>query len=346
MTDWLTTARAATYTVPGFAFADGGNLDLRLHYRTLGALAPDRGNAVLMLHGTTGSSAQFLQPTTADFLFAVGQPLDAGKYFIILPDAIGHGGSSKPSDGLEAAFPRYCYADIVEAQHRLVTEGLGLERLRLVLGTSMGGMHTWMWGERYPDMMDALLPIASLPERVVGRNLLWRRLLIKLVQLDEDERRGASTQQPPSLGLAWNVFELMVGSPASLTSVFAGPGDADNHIESVAEEALKREKANDVIWEFDASRDYDPSAGLDLIQAPLLAVNFADDALNPVELGGLERAITQVKYGRAVTVPVGPKSRGHQTLRVAEVWQDYVRQLLQQTEPGVLKHSPLEYGRG
>jgi homoserine O-acetyltransferase len=188
-----------------------------------------------------------------------------------------------------------------------------LERLRLVLGTSMGGMHTWMWGERYPDMMDALLPIASLPERVVGRNLLWRRLLIKLVQVGEDERRGASTQQPPSLGLAWNVFELMVGSPASLTSVFGGPGDADNHIESVAEEALKREKANDVIWEFDASRDYDPSAGLGLIQAPLLAVNFADDALNPVELGGLEGAITQVKDGRAVTVPVGPKSRGHQT---------------------------------
>jgi homoserine O-acetyltransferase/O-succinyltransferase len=181
-------------------------------------------------------------------------------------------------------------------------------------------------------MMDALLPIASLPEPVGGRNLLWRRLLIKIIQLGEDERRGASTQQTPTLGLAWNVFELMVGSPANLTSVFAGPDGADNHIESVAEEALKREKANDVIWEFDASRDYDPSAGLGLIQAPLLAVNFADDELNPAELGGLERAITQVKYGRAVTVPPGPKSRGHQTLRLAEVWQDCVRQLLDQTE--------------
>jgi homoserine O-acetyltransferase/O-succinyltransferase len=332
MKDWITAARAATYTVPGFKFADGGNIDLRLHYRTLGVLAPDRSNAVLMLHGTTGSGTQFLQTTTADFLFAAGRPLDVRKYFIILPDAIGHGGSSKPSDGLEADFPRYCYADIVEAQHRLVTEGLGLERLRLVLGTSMGGMHTWMWGERYPGMMDALLPIASLPEPVDGRNLLWRRLLIKIIQLGEDERRGASAQQPPSLGLAWNVFELMVDSPARLTTAFAGPDEADNHIESVAEEARKAEKVNDVIWEFDASRDYDPSSGLSLIRAPLLAVNFADDELNPVELGGLERAIAQVKEGRAVTVPVGPKSRGHQTLRIAEVWQNYVRQLLDQTE--------------
>jgi homoserine O-acetyltransferase/O-succinyltransferase len=340
VTDWLTTARAATFTVPGFKFADGDNLDLRLHYRTLGVLAPDRSNAVLMLHGTTGSSAQFLQPTTADFLFAAGQPLDVGKYFIILPDAIGHGGSSKPSDGLEATFPRYCYADIVDAQHRLVTKGLGLERLRLVLGTSMGGMQTWMWGERYPEMMDALLPIASLPEAVGGRNLLWRRLLIKIIRFGDDERRGTSTHRPPSLGLAWNLFELMVGSPAHLTTVFAGPGDADNHIQSVAEEALKLEKVNDVIWEFDASRDYDPSSGLGLIQAPLLAVNFADDELNPVELGGLERAIAQVKDGGAVTVPVGPKSRGHQTLRIAEIWQHYVRQLLDQTEAGTSKQSP------
>jgi homoserine O-acetyltransferase len=287
MTSWIKTAREAEFTVPSFKFAEGGELDLRLHYRTLGVLAPDRGNAVLMLHGTTGSSMQFLQPSTADFLFAADQPLDAGKYFIIFPDAIGRGGSSKPSDGLETTFPRYCYADIVEAQHRLITDGLGLTRLRLVLGTSMGGMQTWMWGERYPDMMDALTPIASLPEPIVGRNLLWRRLLIKIIQLDENERRSDSTQQPSTLGLAWNLFELMVDSPARLTTALAGPGDADKHIESIAKEALKVEKANDVIWEFDASRDYDPSAGLDLVQAPLLAVNFADDELNPVELGGL-----------------------------------------------------------
>jgi homoserine O-acetyltransferase len=321
--------------VPGFKFADGGNLDLRLHYRTLGALASDRSNAVLMLHGTTGSGRQFLQPGIADFLFAAGRPLDVSKYFIILPDAIGHGGSSKPSDGLETAFPRYCYADIVEAQHRLITEGLGLDRLRMVLGTSMGGMQTWMWGERYPEMMDALLPIASLPEHVGGRNLLWRRLLIKIIQFGEHERRDAPAQQP-SLGLAWNLFELMVGSPARLTTAFAGPSDADQHIESVAKAALKAENVNDVIWEFDASRDYDAASGLGLIRAPLLAVNFADDELNPVELGGLERAIGQVKYGRAVLVPAGRKSRGHQTLRIAEIWQDYVRELLQQTGAGAV----------
>ena len=332
MTDWLETAREAEYTVPGFKFADGGELDLRLHYRTLGVLALDRGNAVLMLHGTIGSSKQFLQPSVADFLFAADQPLDAAKYFIIFPDAIGHGGSSKPSDGLGAAFPRYCYADIVEAQHRLVTAGLGLKRLRLVLGTSMGGMHTWMWGERYPDMMDALLPIASLPERVDGRNLLWRRLLMQIVRLGDREGTAA-------LGLAWNLFRLMVDSPARLSGAFASPADADNHIRGIAEEALKVEKANDVLWEFDASRDYDPSAGLGLIDAPLLAVNFADDELNPVELGGLERAIAQVRRGHGVTLPVGPNSRGHQTLAVAEAWQDYVRQLLRQTENHQLRRS-------
>jgi homoserine O-acetyltransferase len=330
MTGWIDAAREADYFVDGFTFADGSELNLRLHYRTLGVLAPDRSNAVLMLHGTTGGGKQFLQPTTADFLFAKGQPLDSSRYFIIFPDAIGHGGSSKPSDGLEARFPRYCYADIVDAQHRLVTEGLGLKRLRLVLGTSMGGMQTWMWGERYPDMMDALLPIASLPERVGGRNLLWRRLLIKIIRLGTEH--DAAGPPAPSLGLAWNLFRLMVDSPARLTTTFTEPGDADAYIDAIAEEALKTEKANDVIWEFDASRDYDPSGGLGLIEAPLLAVNFADDELNPTELGGLERAIAQVKRGHAVTLPAGPKSHGHQTLRIAEVWRDCVRQLLNQTE--------------
>jgi homoserine O-acetyltransferase/O-succinyltransferase len=332
VTDWLTTARTATYTVPRFEFLDGNTLDLRLHYRTLGALAPDGSNAVLMLHGTTGDSKQFMHPSTADFLFAAGQPLDAGKYFIILPDAIGHGGSSKPSDGLEIDFPRYCYADIVEAQHLLVTQGLELRHLRLVLGTSMGGMQTWMWGELYPQMMDALMPIASLPEPVGGRNLLFRRLLIKIIELGQDERADAGTRQPASLGLAWSLAELMAASPASFNNAFAGPEDADNHIKSVADSALKAQRANDVIWEFDASRDYDPSAGLELIQAQVCAVNFADDELNPVELGGLERAMSRVKCGQAITVPVGPISQGHQTLINAEIWKDYLRQLLDETE--------------
>jgi homoserine O-acetyltransferase/O-succinyltransferase len=339
VTDWLKAAGAAAHVARSFKFADGDTLDLRLHYHTLGALAPDRSNAVLMLHGTTGDGRQFLQPSTADFLFAADQPLDVGKYFIIMPDAIGHGGSSKPSDGLQNKFPRYCYADIVRAQHCLVTQVLGLKRLRLVLGTSMGGMQTWMWGELFPDMMDALLPIASLPERVSGRNLLWRRLLIKMVQVGQIEQNGASTQQPQNLGLAWTLFELMVNSPARLEDAFAGPGDADKCIRGIVEEALKNKNSNDVIWEFDASRDYNPSAGLGLIQAPLLAVNFTDDELNPIELGDLERAIAQVRCGSAITLPVGPKSRGHQTLRIAEVWREYVRQLLHETDAKGLRRT-------
>jgi homoserine O-acetyltransferase/O-succinyltransferase len=206
MKGWNKTASEADYIVPDFKFVEGTTLDVRLHYRTLGTLAPDGDNAILMLHGTTGGSKQFLQPISADFLFTSGQPLDTGRYFIILPNAIGHGGSSKPSDGLETRFPRYCYTDIVAAPHRLAFAGLGLKRLRLVLGTSMGGMQTWMWGERYPDMMDALLPIASLAERVDGRNLLWRRLLMQIIRLGEAERTDASTEPPTGLGFSVEPF--------------------------------------------------------------------------------------------------------------------------------------------
>ena len=332
MTNWMEIAREADFAASAFKFADGSVLDLNLHYRMLGTLSASRDNAVLMLHGTTGNSKQFLQPATAEFLFGKGQPLDAGKYCIILPDAIGHGGSSKPSDGLEAAFPRYCYADIVAAQHLLVTEGIELSHLRLVLGTSMGGMQTWMWGASYPAMMDALMPIASLPERVAGRNLLWRRLLIQIIRLHEFERDSSRLQQPHSLGVAWNLFRLMVESPARLSEALTGPVEADAYIGKIADEALKVERVNDVIWEFDASRDYDPSRCLGLIEAPLLAVNFSDDELNLVELGSLDRAIRYVKRGHAVTLPAGPDSFGHQTLGHAAIWHDYVRQLLQKTE--------------
>jgi homoserine O-acetyltransferase len=331
VTNWIEIAHEDDFEASAFEFADGSILDLNLHYRMLGTLSARRDNAVLMLHGTAGNSRQFLQPSTAEFLFAKGQPLDVEKYCIILPDAIGHGGSNKPSDELEAAFPRYCYADIVTAQHLLVTKGLGLSHLRLVLGTSMGGMQTWMWGSRYPDMMDALMPIASLPERVDGRNLLWRRLLIQIVRLNEFKRDLSLPRQPRSLGLAWNLFRLMVESPSRLSESLTCPSEADAYIRKIEDEALEVERVNDVIWEFDASRDYDPSPNLGLIEAPLLAVNFADDELNPVELGGLERAVRRVKRGQAVTLPAGKHSFGHQTLRHAEVWRDCVQQLLKET---------------
>ena len=326
--NWQQASHEAAYTAKDVLLADGGRTDLRLAYRTLGELAPDRGNAVLLLHGTVGSGLQFLQPAFADALFGASQPLDAHEHFVILPDAIGHGASSKPSDGLGQDFPRYGYGDLVEAQHRLVTEGLWLDRLRLVMGTSMGGMQTWMWGERYPDMMDALMAIASLPERVTGRNLLWRRLLLQVARIEGTGEAGAP---PRGLGLAWVLFQMMAASPARLAESLDGPEQADAYIESVAGEAMARENLLDVIWEFEASRDYDPAPHLGRIRAPLLAVNFADDVVNPAELGVMDRMIAQVKGGRSVLLPATAASKGHQTLSDPASWKDYLRELLRRT---------------
>jgi homoserine O-acetyltransferase len=305
-------------------------MDLRLHCRTLGSQTQSGGNVVLMLHGTTGSGIQFLRPETADFLFGPGQPLDATKYYILLPDAIGHGLSSKPSDGAGTEFPKYGYGDIVRAQHLLVTEHFGLNHLRLVLGTSMGGMQTWMWGQAYPKMMDALMPIASLPARLTGRNLLIRRIMIAMIKSDPGYHEGPSNDSRPiALGAAWNLFRLLVDSPARLAEVFNDVEAADEHVRSIAANAMETEDANDVIWEFEASRDYDPADKLTQIEAPLLAVNFADDELNPQNLNVLSRAILEVARGRAVTIPAGARSRGHQTLQVAELWAHLVGEVLE-----------------
>jgi homoserine O-acetyltransferase len=328
--NWQPTPTEGLFVAQSFAFSGGGQMDVRLAYRTLGTLAPDRDNAVLLLHGTTGSGHQFLQPAFAGAMFGPGGPLDARSHFVILPDAIGHGGSSKPSDGLEWSFPCYGYTDMVAAQHRLVTEGLGLQRLRLVMGTSTGGMQTWMWGGRYPDMMDALMPVASLPERVTGRNLLWRRLLLQLALLDEPGRHDAPRR---GLGLAWVLFQMMAASPARLAEQLGSPEQADAYIQSVADEALARENLFDVLREFEASRDYDPAEDLPRIQAPLLAVNFADDAVNPAELGVMERMITQVKDGRAVLLPASDASKGHQTLSEPALWTEHLWDLLHRSRP-------------
>ena len=328
--DWQPGPTDGAFVAKSFVLSDGERMDLRLAYRTLGDLAPDRGNAVLLLHGTTGSGRQFLQPGFAAAMFGPSGPLDARSHFVILPDAIGHGGSSKPSDGLGRSFPRYGYTDMVAAQHRLVTEGLGLQRLRLVMGTSMGGMQTWIWGGRYPDMMDALMPVASLPERVTGRNLLWRRLLLQLARLDEPGRHNAP---PRGLGLAWVLFQMMAASPARLAEELGSPEQADAYIQSVADEALARENLLDAIWEFEASRDYDPAKDLCRIQAPLLAVNFADDAVNPAELGVMNSMIKQVRDGRAVLVPANDLSKGHQTLSEPALWTEHVWDLLSRSGP-------------
>jgi homoserine O-acetyltransferase len=332
VSDWNRRATPGRYTVSGFRFDDGQSLDLTLAYHTLGTLDADAGNAVMLLHGTIGSGRQFLQPSIADVLFGSGQALDVTKFFVILPDAIGHGASSRPSHGPGPDFPRYGYGDIVTAQHRLLVDGLGIERLRLLLGTSMGGMQTWMWGQRYPELAQALMAIASLPERVTGRNLLWRRMLIHLIESDPGYAGGRYDAQPAGLAHAMALFALMVGSPRLMASELGSVAAADARIARTGTAILENEDANDVIWWFDASRDYDPAPGLDAIRVPILAVNFDDDGLNPPELGGLEHAIARVPHGRAITLPVGPLSRGHQTLHVAETWRDHLAELLARTE--------------
>jgi homoserine O-acetyltransferase len=331
VTDWKSQATPGQHTISGFRFDDGRRLDLNLAYHTLGSLDADAGNAVMLLHGTIGSGQQFLQPSIAEFLFDRGQPLDASRFFVILPDAIGHGGSSRPSDGLGPDFPRYGYGDIVTAQHSLLVDGLGIEALRLLLGTSMGGMQTWMWGARYPEIAQALMAIASLPERITGRNLLWRRLLIHLIESDPGYAGGRYDAQPAGLGHAMALFQVMVRSPRQMAADLPTVEAADVWLRDTETTILAGDDANDVIWWFDASRDYDPAPGLPAIRAPLLAVNFEDDLLNPAELGVLERSIAQVPRGTAVMLPVGPHSRGHQTLHVAESWRDHLAGLLAET---------------
>lgn len=329
--DWDSKAKSSIYAVDNFRFHDGPQIPVRLAYHTLGSLNAAADNAVMLLHGTTGSGRQFLQPSMADFLFGKDQPLDVTQFFVIMPDAIGHGESSRPSEGLGPEFPRYGYSDIVEGQRRLLTEELGIERLRLLLGTSMGGMQTWMWGQRYPEQQ-ALMAIASLPERITGRNLLWRRMLIRLIQSDPGYAGGRYDEQPPGVGHAMALFSLMTGSARHMASDLRSTAAADSGIQETESRAMNSEDANDLIWEFDASRDYDPAPGLKEIRAPLLAVNFEDDELNPIELGGLERAIAEVARGRATTLPAGSQTRGHQTLRFAEVWCDSLAEWLSQTQ--------------
>src|SRR5262245_36059562 len=284
-----------------FRFGTGETLDLKVHYRTVGRPRRDEEgkvvNAVLILHGTTGSGAQFLADQFAGELFCEGQPLDAGRYYLILPDGIGHVKSSRPSDGSPARFPRYGYEDMVRAQHRLVTEGLKVSHLRLVMGTSMGGMHTWLWGQRHPDFVDALLPLACLPAPISGRNRLWRTIAAGAIRDDPGWKGGGYEAQPRGLRIAAQVMQLMSSSPAVRQRQGPTPKEADAAFAKELAERLARLDANDVLYALESSRDYDPGPGLGMIRAPLLAINFADDLINPPELGVLEREVKQI--GRA-----------------------------------------------
>ncbi len=316
-----------------FRFASGESLpELKLHYVTLGRKLDDgRGrtvNAVLVLHGTGGSSAQFLGPRFAGALFGPGQPLDASRTFLVIPDSVGHGDSSKPSDGLKAKFPRYTYDDMVRAQYRLLTETLGVSHLRLVIGTSMGGMQTWVWGETYPDFMDALMPLASLPTAIAGRNRMWRRMAMDLIREDPDWKGGDYAIQPRGLRGALALMLVLSGSPHEWMRQAPDRAAADAAVKAFWADRLPKTDANDLLFALDASRDYDPSPSLEKIRAPLLALNFADDAINPPELGLLEKGVARVKNGQAVVFPLSEKTHGHQSHTWADLWKTYLAELL------------------
>jgi homoserine O-acetyltransferase/O-succinyltransferase len=321
------------FVLKDFHFASGETLpELRLHYRTIGTLQRDaRGvatNAVLIMHGTGGTGAQFLRPEFSGELFRDGGELDSARFFIILPDGIGHGRSSKPSDGLRARFPRYGYADMITAHYRLLTEGLGVNHLRLVMGTSMGGMHTWLWGERYPEMMDALLPLASLPTQISGRNRAWRRIAIDAIRLDPQWKNGEYATQPPGLRTAEQMLWLVGSNPVLRQQQMPDLATSDAVFDAAVADALRHADANDLLYQLESSRDYDPGPGLEDIRAPLLAINFADDLINPPELGILEREIKRVPRGRALVIPMTPLSRGHGTHTAAAVWKEHLAGLL------------------
>ena len=334
-------ARAAEYPTPhqadavlaDFQFQTGEKLpELRLHYRTIGTLRRDAAgrvtNAVLILHGTTGQGGNFLREEFAGALFGSGQLLDATRYFIILPDGIGHGKSSKPSDGLHAHFPQYGYRDMVSAQYRLVTEALQINHLRLVMGTSMGGMHTWLWGGTHPEFMDALFPLASLPTQISGRNRVWRRTIMDAIRLDSDWRDGEDHTHPGGLKGAAEMLFFMASNPVLRQKEAPTRADADRVLDAAVANSLKTLDANDVLYALSASRDYDPGPNLEKISAPLVAVNSADDLINPPELGILEREIQRVPHGRAVLLPLTEQTRGHGSHTIAALWQKELAQLL------------------
>jgi homoserine O-acetyltransferase/O-succinyltransferase len=328
-------AAAADYPAPkegdwiarDFRFHTGEVLpEVRLHYTTIGEPS---GEPILILHGTTGSGAGMLTGAFAGELFGPGQPLDATRYFVILPDAIGAGKSSKPSDGLRTKFPRYNYDDMVAAQYRLVTEGLGLRRLRLILGNSMGGMHTWIWGVTYPQFMDALVPMASQPTEMSSRNWMMRRMLIDAIRNDPEWNDGNYTTQPRALRTA-NVFFGIATNGGTLAYQKAAPTrEAADKLLDVRLAAPFTADANDFLYQWESSRDYNPAPGLERIEAALLAINAADDERNPPETGLMERALKRVKNGRLFLIPASEDTRGHGTTGMAKFWKRELQQFLE-----------------
>ena len=325
------------YTVTDFQFVTGETIPkLNLHYTTVGTPVKNAAgvvtNAVLIMHGTGGSGRGFLSATFGGQLFGAGQLLDATKYFIILPDDIGHGKSSKPSDGLHMKFPHYTYTDMVHGEYRLVTEKLGVNHLRLVMGTSMGAMHTWLWGVFYPDFMDALMPLASAPVEIGGRNRMLRKMIMDSIKRDPNwnggEYKGPLNMVPANFALF-----MMTSSPLQLLKQAPTREQADAVFERrFYEPAARPTDPNDMLYYYDCSRDYNPQPDLEKIKAPLYAVNSADDQVNPPELGILEREIKRVKHGRYILLPTTDKTRGHGTHSLPAIWGNYLAELLKESE--------------
>jgi homoserine O-acetyltransferase len=327
------TPRQGEWTARDFRFHTGEVMpELRLHYTTIGEPS---GLPVLVLHGTTGSAGSMLTPAFAGELFGPGQPLDATRYYIVIPDSIGHGRSSKPSDGLRATFPRYDYADMVAAQHRLLSEGLGIKHVRLVIGNSMGGMHTWLWGEMYPDFMDALVPMAAQPTAMSSRNWMMRRLIIDSIRNDPEWKDGNYTAQPKAFRTAAVFFGIATSGGTLAYQKLAPTREAADKLLNERLAAPLNADANDTLYQWEASGDYDAAPGLARITATLLAINAADDERNPPETGLMQQALKQVKNGRLHLIPASEETRGHGTTGMARFYTTPLADLLQSLPPAV-----------
>jgi homoserine O-acetyltransferase len=325
------------FVVKNFKFRSGETLpELRLHYATLGKPVRNADgrvtNAVLILHGTGGSGNQFLQPIFAGELFGPGQLLDTNRYFIILPDGIGHGKSSKPSDGLHAHFPQYDYDDMVAAHHQLLGGGLGVNHLRLIFGTSMGCMHSFVWGEAYPDFMDALMPMACQPVQIAGRNRIWRKMLMDAIRSDPEWKGGDYSEEPrQALRTALDLLLIAGSAPLYMQKSYPTRDAADKDLDDYFKARSAGLDANDLLYAVNASRNYDPSPQLEKIIAHVMYINSADDFINPPELGIADREIKRVKNARFILLPISDETRGHGTHTRAVVWKQYLAKLLEKS---------------
>jgi homoserine O-acetyltransferase len=327
----------ADYVARNFRFADGETLpELRIHYTALGRPRKDASgvvrNAVLMLHGTTGSGTGLVGPMS--LLFRPGDLLDTSKYFVVFPDGIGHGKSSKPSDGMKMKFPKYTYDDMVEAQRQLLVNGLGITHLRLVMGTSMGCMHAWVWGTTHPDFVDGLVPLACAPTAIAGRNRMIRKMIIEDI-MDDPEWNGGNYGTEPIHGLraAMGGLFIMTSAPLVQQRQYPTRAAADSAMVQYMARQAATHDANDVIYAFEASREYDPSPLLEKVAVPVLAINSADDFVNPPELGLMEKLMPRVRKGRYVLIPISDRTRGHGTHSMPAIWHDYLAEFMKGLPP-------------